>query len=255
MTDADPDMNDADPDLESCRLSPEAEMATHWFAARVQESLGDNLINLTVYGPAVTSMFRITEHQIHYLLVLKSRNVDHLLSLAQHSAAATSQQIAPPLIITADAMSRSHDVFPLEWLDISQFHRAIIGDPGLTELQLQPAMVRLQCERELRSLDMQLQRGILASGGEPGRVNRMEDEASDTLVRVMRGIGWLAGNRTPLLPSAVCERCAVVTGQPLPGCAEAIRVDGRHDIETARLIIGEIAELSRWIDDLQSDKS
>ncbi|NNE01065.1 MAG: hypothetical protein HKN47_27430 [Pirellulaceae bacterium] len=232
-------------------FSPNVKLAVDWFAQKVQESFADNLQSLTVYGPAVTAIYDPRQHQIHHLIVLDHRDIQRLLHLAGYSREATRRRLSPPLIVTETSFRQSCDVFPLEWLDIAQFHRTIIGQAVLKDFQPQPVHVRLQCERDLRSLDILLQRGILASGGKPNRIDRLEDEASDSLIRVLRGITWLAGDREPLLPTDVCARCAEIVGFSLDGCLESIRVDGRHELQTVGLMLEEIGRLSAWIDKYQ----
>jgi len=234
-------------------LNPSVQGAVDWFVAKVRESLNDNLRNVTVYGPAVTSIFNQNTHQIHHLIVVNHRDVDQLLALAKHSKQATVRRISPPLIVTEAALRQCFDVFPLEWLDISQFHCTVFGHPVLADFEPCRRDVRLQCERDLRSLDIQLQRGILASGGKARRIDRLEYEASGSMIRVLRGFGWLAGDREPRLPTELCQRCEEIAGFPLPGCLEAIRVDGRHDVETVGLLLDDIGRLSDWIDAQQAD--
>ncbi len=222
--------------------------ATHWFVEQAKKAFGDNLLSATVYGPAVTEIFDIREHHIHALLVLSSRDVNQLLVLAKHSKHAARSRISPPLVMTEDAIKQSRDVFPLEWLDISQFHRTLFGNAVMADLTLDAKMIRLQCERELRSLDIHLQQGILASGGKESRVSRLEDDSADSLVRVLRGISWLSGDREGLLPTDLIARCVQITKIELVGCGEAIKLRGRHDIHVVKSMLMEIAALSNWID-------
>ncbi len=239
------------PDSEVRSLHGNTEWAVRWFLQRVRLYLGENLKSQTVFGPVVTPIYEPRQHQIHHLIVMGDRNVDQLLALAKESRASTARNIAPPLIITESAILQSCDVFPLEWLDIAQFHYSVFGDPGLSKYTLQPSLVRLQCERELRSLDLLLQRGLLASGGRVRKIGRLERSVSDTLIRVIRGIGWLAGDRKGQLPLELCARCVEIVGFDLQGCREAIRADGRHDLETLRLLLKEIGELSEWVNHLK----
>lgn len=229
-------------------IAPAAVDASQWFVKRAQDSLLDNLVCAAVYGPAVTEIFDPRQHRIHVLLLIADRNVDQLLDLAKHSSKASRQRISPPLVMTADAAKKSRDVFPLEWLDIFQFHRVMSGELNESQMSLDSKFVRLQCERELRSLDIHLQQGILASGGKASRVGRLEDESSDVLVRILRGISWLSGDRVGLLPSRLISRCQQITELELPGCAEAIKAGGRHDINVVKSMLNEIGTLSDWID-------
>ncbi len=222
--------------------------AASWFVECAKVSLGDNLLSATVYGPAVTRVFDTREHQIHFLLVLASRNVDELLNLARHSKQAARKRISPPLVMTEYSMKQSRDVFPLEWLDISHFHRTILGQPIDDELSLDRTLVRLQCERELRSLDIHLQQGILASGGKESRIGRLEEDSADSLIRVLRGISWLNGDREKFLPTELLTRCVEITKVELLGCGEAVKFRGRHDMQVVKSMLMEIAALSEWVD-------
>lgn len=239
-------------DVPSRSVHATASSAVEWFVEQARQSLQDNLLHLAVYGPVVTSIFDAGLHRVHPLIIVKRSDVDQLLELARHSKLAAAKRIAPPLIFTQQAMLASRDVFPLEWLDIAQFHTVIFGNALLDDLLLKPSFVRLQCERDLRSLDILLQRGILATGGDAGRLDRLEHGAADGLVRVLRGIAWLVGERLPLLPSDLCSRCEGVIGFALPGWSQAIRIDGRHNVETMRQMLDELGRLSQWVDSFQA---
>lgn len=226
-----------------------------WFADTVQAVMGENLNNLTVYGPVVTSIFDPKKHQVHTLIVVERRDIDQLLRLSESSGEAAKRHISPPLMMTVDGLDRSRDTFPLEWLDIYQFHQTVFGKPMLSMLNLDDEFVRLQCERELRSLDIRLQRGVLAGGGNHRSMDHLNKEASDSLIRVLRGIAWLAGERKPLLPDAVCRHCESVVEHPLDGCGQVIHVHGGHDLNMVRLMIDEVAKLLDWIDQFDSPAS
>lgn len=226
--------------------------AVEWFAQQVKKSLSDNLVKLAVYGPVVTPSFDAGLHYIHPLVIVQRRDVDQLLELAKHSRPSAAKHISPPLIFTEQAMLDSRDVFPLEWLDIAQFHTVILGDPLCEDLVLKPSLVRLQCERELRSLDILLQRGVLATGGDARRMDRLERGAADTMVRVLRGIAWLVGKREPLLPTELCSRCEEAISFAMPGWSQAIQITGRHDVPTMRAMLDELGRLSQWINSFQA---
>ena len=230
------------------RIHPPLLRDIEWFSDVVRGSIGDRLVSLTVYGPAVTKIYDSKEHRIHFLLVLDRCDVDALLRLAGHSKAAARRRIAPPLVTTVASLLASRDVFPLEWIDIEQFHHDLIGQSNLSTAGLDPANIRLQCERDLRSLEIQLLRGILASGGQAKLIDAVERESADTLIRVLRGIAWLSGDRLEHLPSDVCSTASAITGIKLTGCREAIASGGRHDLATLKMIVDEVTRLTAYVD-------
>ena len=235
-------------------LHENAVQPTQWLLDHLRSTLGETLVAAAVYGPAVTDIFDTRQHRIHVLVVLTHRCVDRLLELAKISREATKRKIAPPLITCEESMHSSRDVFPLEWLDIDDFHKVIHGQIDL-EAELDPEMIRLQCERDLRSMDIQLLRGVLASGGRPRRIDRLEREASDMLIRILRGIVWLGGSRRPLLPDQLCDRCESLVGDGLPGCREAIATGGRHDMETFKQLVDEVVRLSQFVDGMSAGET
>ncbi|MEW4486588.1 hypothetical protein AB1L42_00820 [Thalassoglobus sp. JC818] len=218
------------------------------FVRKVQDDLSDNLVAVAVYGPAVTEIYDVRYHRVHVLIVTNQRDVNGLLALGASSGQAIQEGIAPPLILTEKALTASFDVFPLEWLDIHQFHVNLVGEDKLATVDFDHSDVRLQCERDLRTLDIQIQRGILASRGNRKRVERIEDASQDTLVRVLRGIAWLTGDRKAYLPLPLVQRCEVLLGKSLPGCRQSIDHEGRHDLQTLGQLLDELGHLAGWID-------
>lgn len=235
----------------AAELSPAAAPAAAWFTQQVTACFPHNLVHVTVYGPVVTPIFSLRAHRIHFLIVTLRHDVEQLLRLAKVSRRAVRRRISPPLVIAEESFRQSLDVFPLEWLEISRFHRTLQGDFVLEPTSLKPSLLRLQCERDLRSLDILLQRGVLASGGRPRRIQRLESHASDTLIRIMGGINWLAGDRRWLLPTECCAACETVVATKLTGCAQVIRADERPDVRAVTQLLDEINYLSNWVNNLQ----
>ena len=61
-------------------------------------------------------------------------------------------KIAAPLIMTQDYIQNSLDSFPLEFLEIQQHHLCLFGQDSFAELSFYQPHLRLQCERELKSM-------------------------------------------------------------------------------------------------------
>ena len=91
----------------------------------------------------------------------------------------------------------SRDTFPLELLEIVQRHVDVHGPDYFDQLDFEPAHVRLQCERELKVIEIQLQRGLLMAAGDERSLGRLGGHLGQTLLRILRGLAWLAGDRQP----------------------------------------------------------
>ena len=228
-------------------LNPAAQSDVDWFVKCVGDAFKSELIAIAIYGPATTSIFDRKLHRIHTLIVRRQTDTAALLELAKSSVPASDRGFAPPLVVSPDDIAGSKDVFPLEWMDMAYYHVVVAGDVRI-DAEFDVDHVRLQCERDLRALRIVMQRGILASGGREKWIDRLERDAADSLIRVLRGIAWLGGDRHPHLPAELPDMVESVTGFTIAGCREAIATDGRHDLQTLDEILSEVDQMISFVD-------
>jgi len=124
---------------------------------------------------------------------------------------------AAPWVLTPTLIDRSRDTFPLELIEIVQQHVTPHGTDFFAGLAIEPADIRLACERELRVLEIHLQRGVLPAGDNEEQLGRIGTHALHTLLRVLTGLAWLSGQREPQPPFERVATAEKLLSRQLPG--------------------------------------
>src|ERR1700742_4231412 len=133
------------------------------FLSRLQPAAGDNLVSVVLYGSAATGEFRAGQSDLNILCLVHHADAKDLESLHGISEWWIKKGNHPPLIFTADELTRSADVFAIELLDMKSSHRILFGPDFLTDLEVPLHLHRLQVERELRTNWLRLRQAIIAA--------------------------------------------------------------------------------------------
>ncbi|HEY5311985.1 MAG TPA: hypothetical protein VIK18_05675, partial [Pirellulales bacterium] len=195
-------------------LPANLQAAVRAYAARVCQVAGQRALNLSLLGAAAAGTLVPGRHLAHNALVLEAIELDLLRQLARELP--QFQGIAPPLVFTPAYIRDSIDTFPLEFLEIQQQHVTVFGDDCFQPLVFEAKFVRLQCERELKSMVLALRQAVLSSAGDQ-RLLGQHPHAADGLLRVLRGLLWLKDLRDPLPVTRVVDEIQRIMARPLNG--------------------------------------
>lgn len=159
------------------------------YAALVRRLFAERAHALVLCGPALDPQ-PPAGRRMDSVLVVAGDEIEPLRALAGHGRALAADGFAAPLIMPATAIPRMRDSFPLELLDLVQRRRLVFGDDPFAGLELDREHLRLQCERELRTLRIALrQRVLAAAGGVPSCGDLVVD-----VDRVLRGLLAVGGH-------------------------------------------------------------
>jgi hypothetical protein len=210
-------------------LSPALREPVGRYARQVQEWMGTNVLELTIYGAAAAGQFHPGRHLIHNVLVLEWADLESLKWLAGELPRVRAARIAAPVVLTPDYIRASLDTFPLELLEVQQQHRTIFGDDHFASLTFEPAHVRLQCERELKTILLAMRQALLHSGGKASKITELTEQAGDGILRTLRGLLWLKGHTTATPAADVLRLVEATIKRPLVGVRELLDESARHD--------------------------
>jgi hypothetical protein len=154
------------------------------YAALVRRAFAAQARALVVFGPALDP-HPPAGRLLDSAIIVGQDDLAPLRALAEHGRSLAADGFAAPLVLTAQAIDRARDTFPLELLDLTQRRRLVFGEDPFLGLALDPAHLRLQCERELRSLRIALRQRLLQAGG--ASTIPCADLVADT-ARVLRGL-------------------------------------------------------------------
>jgi len=120
------------------------------FIQQMRTAAGENLLSVVLYGSAAEGEFHPQYSDLNLLCVLGDTS---FASLAKISAAMEwwqSKKHHPPLVLTAQELKTSADVFSIEFVDMKQRYRVLHGEDVLRSLDVPLTMHRAQLEYELR---------------------------------------------------------------------------------------------------------
>jgi len=140
-----------------------AEKQINEFISRLRAASGNNLQSVILYGSAADGEFHPQFSNLNLLCVLRESSFATLTALAPAVEWWTRRKQHAPLLLTAEELERSTDVFSIELLDMQQRHRVLFGDDVLSGLHIPLHWHRAQLEYELREKLILLRGRLLAA--------------------------------------------------------------------------------------------
>jgi hypothetical protein len=172
---------------------------------QLKEVLGEDLLGLAVFGSAAGERYIKGRSDIN-LMILMADGAGHrlgrLMDFYQHWAPA---KVAVPLAVTLNYLATSLDVFPIEFLVMSAEHTCLFGQDPLADLQIKPADLRLQLERELKAKLMAMRSRFIASGGKKEELKGLIKEALPAFTALFKAYLQLTQDDFPNHPASVLD--------------------------------------------------
>ncbi|MFQ5990945.1 MAG: hypothetical protein ACE5NA_00790 [Nitrospiraceae bacterium] len=218
------------------------------YADSVRELAGANVLALTVFGSLAAGSFNPTKHTARSVVVLQTVDLEMLRQFAKQGARLGKARIAAPLIMTPEYIRASADSFPLEFIEIHQCHVCVFGPDYFNDLVFDAAHIRLQCERELKTILIGMRQGLLAAAGREKLFSTIETDVAERLVRTLRGLLWLHG-QTQAQPGvqAVAEVERSVS-RPMPGIRRILDETAEHGWQEFRALYADVEALQSTAD-------
>ena len=191
------------------------------FAEDIRSRLDDTLDSITLIGSVVTSDFIAGVSDINSVVLVKETGITMLDALASLGRRYGKKNIRAPLVMTTENLMRSLDVFPIECLDIKLIHRTIYGPDTFESLTIEKPMLRIQCERELKSKLINMTRSYVAAAGDREALTHLLLGTTTGLFPLLRALIVLADNTAPRERTSVLETLATLYGISLD-CVQAI---------------------------------
>jgi hypothetical protein len=198
------------------------------FAEGLGDLAGENFRGLTFYGAIASGQFEQPRDRVLSVVVLKEIDLSMLRELAHDGKRLGRQNIAAPIVMTPGYIEDSLDTFPLELIEIHERHITVLGEDYFAELNLEDRHVRLACERELKTLLIAMRQGLLSAGGRDQSLGSLEEMVGEGLIRAMRGLLWLHGQRDASGASDVVGRVEAALDISLHGVREVLDASTEH---------------------------
>ncbi len=181
-------------------LSPQMQENIRAFLQDILTSLPEKVLSVTLTGSCVTGDYLPGKSDINSVLVLMEITPQILDALASLGRRYGKKGLSAPLIMTPEYIERSLDVFPVEFLDLKLIHSTIHGRDFFSDLFINKSLLRLQCERELKSKLIHLHQGYISSSGKPRALKLLLTDAYPGFFPLFRAmLAIVQMSRTPPL--------------------------------------------------------
>ena len=152
------------------------------------------------------------------MAIVEAIGAEDLHRLAARARDWKAWRMAVPLFLTHDELTRTLDVFPLEYGNIIARHVPLRGDNPFAGLAVDDADRRRGCEHDAKSHLIHLREGFIESEGDPARVARLIAASAPAFRSVLRHIVRLEWGKTSPRDTpddhALAEAAATIIGVP-----------------------------------------
>lgn len=199
------------------RVPESVRPALQEYVDKLCELGGPNVRSVTLFGAVAYGTFDPLRHTVSNVVVLERMDLDFLRRFSEYGPHFGAAGIAAPLVMTPAYLDASRDTFPLELIEIHQNHVTLFGEDAFEDLTFEDSDVRLQVERELKVALIRLRQGLLAAAGRERDLDILVRDVSADIVRTLRGLLWLEGQREAKPAREVITAVEVVTKRQLGG--------------------------------------
>ncbi|MBN2378589.1 hypothetical protein JXM67_02145 [candidate division WOR-3 bacterium] len=170
--------------------------------------IGDGLESIVVYGSASSGEFDPKRSNINLVIVVDKLNLELLHRVQPLVKRGARKGIVAPLFLTHEHMNTSSDVFPIEFLDMSDFHKVILGKDPFAKLKIGTENLRLECEEKLKGSLINLRQSYLEIADQRGPMMNLVASSIIGVVSIFRGLIRLAGKKAPASKKEVIAKTA-----------------------------------------------
>jgi hypothetical protein len=169
-------------------LDPRVRGVVSAFMDEALSAFPGDIVAYVLTGSAITADYTPGRSDINSVLVLKDMCPPCLDTLASMGRRFGKRGLRAPLIMTPEYIQSSLDVFPMELLDIKLIHATLYGPELFSDLCVSKPLLRLQCERELKSRLILLMNGYVACLGKGPGLRDLLLRASSGYYPLFRGM-------------------------------------------------------------------
>jgi len=160
--------------------------------------LDNKLLSVVLYGSIMRNEFDYVKSDINLLIIISDTEVAILDKIQPIIKKYKNKGLTNPLILSKDYIEKSTDTFPLEFIDIKSAYKVLYGEDIISNLEINPHYIRLECEREIKSKLLSLNHSILYIS-ENHQLTREKSERSFTkLSAIFRGLLFIKNIEAPI---------------------------------------------------------
>ena len=160
------------------------------FSTAVRGALDERLDSVVLYGSVARGEYIDGVSDVNVMVLVDDIGARSLAALAPVVRAYRKKRVHPNVVERGE-WARAVDVFAIEVTEMQEWHDLLHGSDPLMGLLVQPALLRLQAERELRGKLLQLHLGMLGADS-PAQLGSLLVGAMPSMVTYFRSALRLA---------------------------------------------------------------
>lgn len=165
------------------------------FVEKLKGAYAERLLGILLFGSTARGAYVPKRSNINLLVTLDRVGPKELAEYRKLRAAVEKPPLAAPLFLDPTYIRYSTDSFPLEFLDIRSFHVLLLGQNLLEGVTIDPKLLRLELEREIKGKLLLARQAYLESDGHEGRFLSILSRSFNSLRVIFFGIVYLRENR------------------------------------------------------------
>ncbi|ULA65760.1 MAG: hypothetical protein LZF86_250016 [Nitrospira sp.] len=217
----------------------------------VQRVYGDVLEGLLLYGSAVRGEFLPGRSNLNIVLVVQSIKAEQLKKYSALHRRWAKEQIVVPLFVTQGDLPAMSLVFPLEYLELQEYHRLLAGQDPFVGFKVDQRHLLAEVLQSLRGNLLRVRQRFIEGGGAEEAVTILLPLSLTAVLPALRGVQRLVGRPVlshgePLLAdieallsidlSGLRDAWLLKRGQISPGQKEIPRLMERYLESFERLV-------------------
>lgn len=167
------------------------------FTGKLVEAFEERLYSFILFGSAAGKNFIEGKSDINTMIILTEMVMSDLEIIMEIWEKHAHKGLAAPLIFEKGHVPSSLDTFPIEFSDMKQRHILLHGTDPLENAVIEGRNLRYQCEREFKSMVVNLRRGFLRTEGKREKIEALLDESLASVLAACRGMIWMADKTPP----------------------------------------------------------
>lgn len=197
---------------------------------RLQQAFGPQLVSAVLYGSAAAGDYHEKASDLNVLCVLREITAHELVQSEPVFRWWREQGNPPPLLLSEEEVRSSTDSFPMEFHDIQEHRRVLVGEDVIAPLEIDRSFYRAQVEHELRSKQIRLRQKAAEVLSDSDRLLHLMTDSVSTFCVLARHALILSGHEPRWKKSEIVKALEDVLVLALPAFNEilAIRAQSRQ---------------------------
>ncbi len=187
-------------------------------------AFGDRIVSVILYGSAAAGDWQERSSDLNILCVLKTITSVELKLADPVFAWWTKQGNLAPVMMTETEVETSVDCFPLEFHDIQERRRVLMGRDIAADLPVDFTYYRAHVERELRTKQIRLRQKSVELLGSHDRLVKLMTDSVSTFCALGRHALILGKRPAKWKKREILAAVADATGQPMRACNQLLDI-------------------------------